>query len=229
MKTKLCKKCNKTKPINEFYKNKNSPDGRFAWCKTCKSLSDKQSHKKHKEIRNKNSQKYYNENKEEISDSRKNKRKTDLEFVKKEKERSKKYRDNNKEKIRENKKKYYQDNKEKINANFVKRRHEDLDFRLKNNMRSRLSHALKNKTKGGKTIDYLGCSMEELRLHLKSQFQENMTWENYGSEWHIDHIKPCCLFDFSKEEEIKLCFNYQNLQPLWKLDNMRKNKYYQGQ
>ena len=53
-----------------------------------------------------------------------------------------------------------------------------------------------------------------------------MNWNNYG-EWHIDHIKPCSLFNLELEEEQLECFNYKNLQPLWAIDNIKKgNKYY---
>ena len=46
----------------------------------------------------------------------------------------------------------------------------------------------------------------------------------YG--WHIDHIKPCSLFNLNDEEQIKECFNLENLQPLWGLENIKKsNKY----
>ena len=49
-----------------------------------------------------------------------------------------------------------------------------------------------------------------------------MTFENYG-EWEIDHIKPISLFNLNNENELFECFNYTNLQPLWKLDNIKKS------
>lgn len=43
---KACKKCHQTKPADDFYENKYSPDGRYAFCKVCfdqfsKKLTDK--------------------------------------------------------------------------------------------------------------------------------------------------------------------------------------------
>ena len=35
IKEKACKKCQKVKPVNDFYENKYSPDGRYAFCKVC--------------------------------------------------------------------------------------------------------------------------------------------------------------------------------------------------
>ena len=68
----------------------------------------------------------------------------------------------------------------------------------------------------------IGCSIEELKQHLEKQFTLGMNWKNYGYGWHVDHIKPCAFFDFSKEEEQKKCFNYTNLQPLWATENFKK-------
>ena len=54
-----------------------------------------------------------------------------------------------------------------------------------------------------------------------------MTWENHGQYgWHVDHIKPCALFDLTKIEEQKKCFHYTNLQPLWWRDNIKKSHHY---
>ena len=50
-----------------------------------------------------------------------------------------------------------------------------------------------------------------------------MSFENYG-KWHVDHIKPCAKFDFTKPEEQVKCFHYTNLQPLWAIDNIKKEQ-----
>jgi len=36
MKTKVCSKCKKEKPLSEFYKDKATRDGLHSWCKVCK-------------------------------------------------------------------------------------------------------------------------------------------------------------------------------------------------
>ncbi|AYV85713.1 MAG: hypothetical protein Satyrvirus33_3 [Satyrvirus sp.] len=49
-----------------------------------------------------------------------------------------------------------------------------------------------------------------------------MSYDNYG-EWHVDHIIPISRFNLSILQEAKKCFNYSNLQPLWKIDNLKKS------
>lgn len=94
-------------------------------------------------------------------------------------------------------------------------------YRLCNNLRKRCWHALKGHSKSASTLKLLGCSVEHLRAHLESLFQPGMSWENYG-EWHVDHIKPCDSFDLTDPEQQRACFCWTNLQPLWRLDNIRK-------
>ena len=80
------------------------------------------------------------------------------------------------------------------------------------------------------TIDLLGCSVEELRIHLEAQFVEGMNWENYGLYgWHIDHIRPCSSFDLTDAEQQRICFHYTNMQPLWAKDNLKKSDKFQVQ
>lgn len=49
-----------------------------------------------------------------------------------------------------------------------------------------------------------------------------MNWINQGTVWEVDHIKPCSLFDLSKENEQQKCFHYTNLQPLFKTTKISK-------
>jgi len=54
-----------------------------------------------------------------------------------------------------------------------------------------------------------------------------MSWDNYGSYWHIDHIRPCASFDLTDPEQQKDCFDFTNLQPLEAKENIRKGAKYQ--
>jgi hypothetical protein len=73
-----------------------------------------------------------------------------------------------------------------------------------------------------KTVEYIGCNIEFFRIWISSQFQEGMSWENHG-QWHLDHVKPCSSFDLSNCDEIKTCFCWKNMQPLWAIDNLTKS------
>lgn len=101
----------------------------------------------------------------------------------------------------------------------------DPAFKILRLLRSRLGTCLKlSKTR--KTIDtmiLLGCSLEHFMWYLAKKFNPGMTWENHGVHgWHVDHKKPCALFDMLDTEEQRRCFHFSNLQPLWGSDNLSK-------
>ena len=123
-------------------------------------------------------------------------------------------------KIAKRSKKY----REVRNKSRRKRYKKDPNYKLICILRSRLSAALKGKSKGLKTIDTIGCSIRELKYHLEKQFCVGMSWDNHGSVWHLDHIKPISLFELPLQ--IKEANHYTNLQPLFKQDNLSKGKKY---
>ena len=45
-----------------------------------------------------------------------------------------------------------------------------------------------------------------------------INWNNI----EIDHVKPICLFDVSKDEELGEAFNWKNTQPILKHDHQQK-------
>lgn len=102
-----------------------------------------------------------------------------------------------------------------------RRKQTDTLFAIAANLRSRLWNALKGNFKSGSAVRDLGCSIDFLKQHLELQFQERMTWENYG-EWHIDHKKPLASFDLTNRKQFLEACHYTNLQPLWAADNIRK-------
>lgn len=106
---------------------------------------------------------------------------------------------------------------------YGRERRKDPLQRIKDNLRARTGKAVRGLDKSATTEQLLGCTFERLHAHLESLFQPGMNWENMGRNgWHVDHRIPCCAFDLTDPEQQKLCFHYTNLQPLWKLDNLRK-------
>jgi hypothetical protein len=83
---------------------------------------------------------------------------------------------------------------------------------------------MKRDFKAGSAVRDLGCSIAELKLHLERQFDENMTWENWGPYWHIDHVKPLASFDLTDRVQFLQAVHWSNLQPLEKIENLRKGK-----
>jgi hypothetical protein len=81
---------------------------------------------------------------------------------------------------------------------------------------------LKRNSKNKSTMEYVGCDIGTVRIHLENQFTEGMTWNNQG-DWHIDHRRPCASFNLDNEEEKIMCFNYTNLQPMWAIENKIKS------
>lgn len=98
----------------------------------------------------------------------------------------------------------------------------DINYKIESSLRNRVRSAVTKGYKSNRSIKLLGCSIDELKVHLEQQFEPGMSWDNYG-EWHIDHIIPCARFDLRNPIHQKICFNYRNLQPLWAKDNSSKH------
>lgn len=192
-KHKFCSKCCQQLRIENFCKDKNSKDGHYHYCKICHSKRILGSYHKEPEKHKIRTKKYYQQN------------------IEKYKNYNKEYNAKN-SKILSKKKLAYANEKYKNNIN----------YRITCLLRFRLRNALGTKiTKSKKTLELLGCTVQELRVHLESQFTTGMTWENQG-KWHIDHKIPCSSFDLTKESEQLKCFHFSNLQPLWAIDNLQK-------
>jgi len=176
------------------------------------------------EYKRNNAKNYYAKNKTEINKKAKIKRKNNPDLYK-EQAKIKYYK--NKEKNRIKSKEYRDKNKkilmQKTYERKKKRLKTDIIFKLKERLRYRTYSILKSKNfnKNSTYSKYIGCSPIELKQYLESKFDQNMTWDNYGSYWVIDHIIPLALAA-TVEDVYKLC-HYTNLQPLEKIANIVKS------
>lgn len=200
IKTKVCKKCEESKVLDDFYNSKTSKDGKKTSCKDCCNFA----HQKWKES-----------NPEYFAEWRADNKDASAAAIKE-------WKEEHKERVKANNKKWAAENKTRT-ANKRKIRYkEDLNYRLTRILRARLGMAVINNYKAGSAVKDLGCSIAELKVHLESKFRIGMSWDNYGTKWHIDHIVPLASFDLANREQLLKACHYTNLQPLWAEDNLVK-------
>lgn len=119
----------------------------------------------------------------------------------------------------------YVKRRSKVCTDYIKRRMKtDPVYRAVSNLRRRLRfYVLK---KSDRMMSLIGCSVNQLRAHLASQFEPWMNWSNYGfgpGKWVVDHVKPCSAHDLTDPEQQKLCFHWSNLAPMCWRKNMEKS------
>jgi hypothetical protein len=114
---------------------------------------------------------------------------------------------------------YFKKRREEINEKNRERLKNDIAYKLKQACRRRLLSSIKKKYRSDK---YIGCETELLIEWLQFCFGYNMTLENHGKLWHIDHVIPLDIFDLSNEEQQFIAFNWKNLSPETAKFNMEK-------
>ncbi len=96
--------------------------------------------------------------------------------------------------------------------------------RVRQNISRQLRRLLKGQKDSRGWEGLVGYSSSDLKECLEKQFKTGMTWENYG-KWHVDHIIPAIYFNLKDGDhnEIKRCWELENLQPLWAHENLIKH------
>ena len=104
-----------------------------------------------------------------------------------------------------------------------KKRRAKPEYRVSEGLSVGIYRSIKDKYRS-RAFDLVNYTREELISYLEKQFTEGMTWENYGPDWHIDHIVPLALFRFNSkyDYEFKLCWQLSNLRPLTEFENLSK-------
>ena len=242
METKVCRVCGKELPITEYWKSSKAKDGLESRCKTCLKEKNKklyyehqqerresvkrwhEEHKEHDKLKNKL---YREKHREELNEKKKAYRKDNAKKVKMyadaHREEQKAYRDIHKSELKEYQKNYRENNKEKIREYYKTKRKTDIQYKLKCNYLRSISRIIKTQKVSPKQEELIGCDFATFKNHIESLFSGGMNWNNYGiNGWCIDHITPISSFDLTDIEQVKMCFNYKNTQPLWAKDNIKK-------
>jgi hypothetical protein len=209
---KTCCKCKVEQPLSCFGVLKSTKDGLRYDCKSCRTQY-RQTRQEHIKLKNKE---YFQANKDELLRKAKEYRVDNNEHIR---EQRREYRSRNKEHIRLKNKEYLPIRKEKIKE----KRRNDKGFQLTELLRTRINKALKTNTTSRTAQKYLNCDIEIFKLWLQFMFDKDMSWDNLGQYWEVDHILPIAQFDLSRDSDREVCFNWTNLQPLKKEENKQKS------
>ena len=73
-----------------------------------------------------------------------------------------------------------------------------------------------------KTFGLLKCSHSFFKRWIVHQLYSDMSIDNCGSVWCIDHCLPIASFNLLDEKEMKTFFNWINLRPIYTKENNSK-------
>jgi hypothetical protein len=148
---------------------------------------------------------------------------------------NKNYKEEHREEISEYNHLYNKENREAIQMRQTKTQRErvkkDENFKLARKYRGILQDHVKKgfEIKDERSIEIYSCESELIQLWFENLFTDEMSWENHGTLWHVDHIKPCCMFNLTNSDELKECFHWSNLRPSFIIENQRKNNKFDEQ
>ena len=128
-------------------------------------------------------------------------------------------KEENKKKRREYQKEYHQ-----------KRWVTDPAYRFRMMLGSKILREIKNNngSKCDSVWKYLPYTPQELKEHLESQFEDWMSWENYGNgkgNWNVDHIYPQSKLPYDSLEHPNFLksWSLSNLRPFCSIENIKKS------
>ena len=131
-------------------------------------------------------------------------------------------------------KKFRDNNRGYITKYFKNRYNTDLNFKLRLCMGGFIYRCIKSENKTQSSLKYIDYSPEDLKQHLEKQFIDDMSWENYGVLWQVDHIRPLASYTFVNEDgsinydNIREANSLENLRPLLVEENLSKGAWYNG-
>ena len=104
-------------------------------------------------------------------------------------------------------------------------REASLAFKLVCKIGCRTYHAFKSQSvrkNKKKTFPLLGCYHTLFKKRIDFQLYGNIFIEINGSIWEVDHCLPKSCFNLIEENEMRKCFNWVNLRPMYSSETKSK-------
>ena len=225
MTEKKCPKCGEIKKLEMFSCDKSTKSGHRNICKECDKIKTQAWRVKNPEKKKAADSKWSCEHPEK---KRASSSKWYYKHPAESREKTLRWHRDNPEKAREKASRWYYKNHAKVKETAKKYNAKILGTergKLNNNMRSRIGTSLKNHSKSRQHWESLvGYTVDQLKKHLEKQFTPEMSWENYGKVWEIDHKIPIAVFNYERPNDIdfRICWSINNLQPLTTFKNRSK-------
>ena len=115
---------------------------------------------------------------------------------------------------------YHNNRKDRRSILDKERRKTDLNFKLLSNIRTRTSNAFRSQN--NKMNKLIGCCNSFFKNWIIYQLYGNMTLENYGKVWCLDHCIPLSKINLSNENDLYKSTNWVNLRPMYMNENLIK-------
>jgi hypothetical protein len=145
---------------------------------------------------------------------------------------AKDYREKNKDLVREKNKEWYDSKGREHRKEYRKKRLEldrqyeqqryynDPNFRMRKILRTRLLKTIKGIKTSKSLMRYIDIDISTFVNWIEYQWHDNMSWDNYGVLWEVDHVVPCSSYDLTLEDDKSKCFHWSNMRPFLKDTNM---------
>jgi len=115
-------------------------------------------------------------------------------------------------------------NKDRVRSVERERYKNDPIWRMMKCLRVRQRQFFNGQGRSLSMVRDMGCTKEFFRQHITRQLTGNMTLENYGTVWHLDHIYPLARANIVNDPiHFLAAANWRNLQPLPGPDNWEKS------
>lgn len=105
---------------------------------------------------------------------------------------------------------------------YMRLRRKDPLKRTADCMRNKYYHAICGRLPDSTCIKLFGGTRDVIRTHLQSKFRDDMSWDNYGSLWEVDHVISVSYYKMDNKADVLECFHYSNTQPLMCSENRSK-------